>query len=289
MHLNRLAVDVPGQMLFQLHTPDEEGIWWFRAVPDLGLQFDQEGEEPARAFTFHERGSQRVCPRVQGEGATLPDAEAVATLCKLDARREALASLGALRLSGSIRMVQSGVTGEFAWLVDGPERYATEVDFGIFALIRAAYGDGVGTESGSLNPLETLSGKRLLHARQDNPLMACTDWRLFADSYEVVGREDLDGRTVLLVRLVTEGLPALTLSVDAETGDTLEQDGKHEVPGLGVQLPYTIRFENYREVKGLRIPFRTVRSDDASGMVIMELEDIETDLDIDPAVFVLTH
>lgn len=288
MDNNRLAVDIPGQMVFQLRTPGEDGIWWFRAIPELGVEFDVEGDGPARSFTFHERGSERVCTRVEGALATLPDEAAIAALCRLDERRATLDRLGAIRLAGTIRMAQSGVTGDFTWTIDGPERYLAVVDFGLFAQIEEAYGDGVGTERSSVSPFETLTGDSLRQARQDNPLMPITDWRLFADRFEVVGREDLDGRPTLLVRLTTEGLPALTLSIDAETGDTLRQQGKRMLSGLGAELPYTVRFEQYREIEGLRLPFRVVSSDDASGNAIGELEEVETGVEVEASAYVLT-
>ena len=117
--------------------------------------------------------------------------------------------------------------------------------------------------------------------------MAFTDWSSFCDSYEVLGPAKLDGRPVLRVRLASEGLPAMTLFIDAETGDTLKLTGKRSVSGLGMELPYSVAFEDYRDVHGLRIPLRVVSSDDQSGNVIMEVEDIEAGVEVDDGIFKL--
>jgi hypothetical protein len=42
----RLAVDVPGQMIFELHSPDDEGRWYFRVTDTIYVTFemDDDGE-----------------------------------------------------------------------------------------------------------------------------------------------------------------------------------------------------------------------------------------------------
>ena len=284
---NRLAVDVPGQTVFELRPPDEEGVWWFRAVPGLGLQFDADESGPATGFLFHERGSKRGCPRVDDELAALTDPAAVRALCSLDGRSGAQSTLGVLRLSGSVRMAQSGVSGRFTWTSDGPERYLTDSDFGKFARVEEAYADGVGTIRSSVGPFQRLSGASLLQARQNHPLMAFGDWSAFGDSFEVAGRESLDGQAVLRVRLLAQGLPAVVLTLDAQTGDTRRQEGKRIVSGLDMELPFSVRFDDYREVHGLRIPHRIVTEDDATGRVILDVERVEVGVAVEAGAFVL--
>ena len=145
---NRLAVDIPGQMVFELKAPGDD-IWWFQAIPDLGVQFDREAGGPATAFTFHERGTQRVCTRAEGALATLPDAGIVRALCQLDARRDAQAAGGVWRISGTVRMAQSGVSGRFTWTVDGTGRYLVDTDFGKFVRTQDACADGVAASRSS--------------------------------------------------------------------------------------------------------------------------------------------
>ena len=89
----------------------------------------------------------------------------------------------------------------------------------------------------------------------------------------------------ILVRLRKGDLPAWTYHVDAETGDVIRIDTKSLVPGLGT-LPRTITLEDYRDVQGLRIPFRVITEDLGNGRVIVQWEEIETGLTLAEDAFV---
>ncbi len=284
---NRLAVDVPGQMKFRLAAPDDEGIWWFRAVPGLGVEFDLSDDGPATNMTFHERGSTRECARVSGAVAQLPTPAEVAERCQFDARNKSLEALGPLRLSGSVRLAQSGVTGRFTWTVDGPDRYLIELDFGDFVQSSDAYSDGVATQRSSLSPFETLAGKSLTQARQSNPLIFFGDWSQFGDSFTVDGRDTVDDHDALRIKLAKEGLPDVNLFIDPRTGDVLRHTSKHYEASLDIELPYSVRMEDVREVHGLRIPHRVTTTDDSTGHIIITIENIQTGVDVLPGDFVL--
>lgn len=284
---NRLAVDVPGQMKFRLAAPDDAGIWWFRAVPGLGVEFDLGDSGPATNMTFHERGSTRECARVSDAAAQLPSAADVAQRCQFEARNKALATLGPVRLSGSVRLAQSGVTGQFTWTVDGPDRYLIEIDFDEFMQGSDAYSDGLATKRSSLSPFETLAGKSLTQARQSNPLIFIGDWSQFGDSFTVDGRDTVDGQDVLRVELLKEGVPDVTLFIDPNTGDVLKHESKRYDSNLNMDWPYSVRLGDIREVHGLRIPHKITTTDDNTGHIIITIENIETGVEVQPGDFVL--
>lgn len=51
---DRLAVDVPGQMVFELLEPDEEGKWYFALTPLVAVSFVDDGLGGIVAFTFNQ-------------------------------------------------------------------------------------------------------------------------------------------------------------------------------------------------------------------------------------------
>lgn len=51
---DRLAVDVPGQMVFELLEADEEGMWQFALSPLVSVSFKDEGPAGITAFTFRQ-------------------------------------------------------------------------------------------------------------------------------------------------------------------------------------------------------------------------------------------
>ncbi|MEM7305630.1 MAG: serine hydrolase domain-containing protein [Planctomycetota bacterium] len=57
-----LAVDVPGQMVYELREPDDEGKWYFALTDTIALSFDVE-DGRANVMTFHQSGLDLECPR----------------------------------------------------------------------------------------------------------------------------------------------------------------------------------------------------------------------------------
>ncbi|HET9385603.1 MAG TPA: hypothetical protein VFO67_10675, partial [Gemmatimonadales bacterium] len=58
------------------------------------------------------------------------------------------------------------------------------------------------------------------------------------------------------------------------------------MPGLG-PVPSTTRFEDYRLVDGVRLPFRQVESNEQLGRTVYEIEHVELDIEIENEQFVL--
>ena len=89
------------------------------------------------------------------------------------------------------------------------------------------------------------------------------------------------------MHLESIGLPATTLGVDAETGDILVARTTRVLPeGFG-SMPITTTYSDYREVHGIRVPYRVVETNEESGRTIYEVENVEVDIELDPAHFIL--
>ena len=89
------------------------------------------------------------------------------------------------------------------------------------------------------------------------------------------------------IKLAKEGLPDVNLFIDPRTGDVLRHTSKHYEASLDIELPYSVRMEDVREVHGLRIPHRVTTTDDSTGHIIITIENIQTGVDVLPGDFVL--
>jgi hypothetical protein len=96
----------------------------------------------------------------------------------------------------------------------------------------------------------------------------------------------VDGRKVYVVKLRRGELPPITVYVDAETGDVLKSEVSVLITG-GIGIPMVSRFEDYREVHNIRIPFRTITSNESSGRTVVQYDAIETNLEFDDYIFIL--
>ena len=137
-----------------------------------------------------------------------------------------------------------------------------------------------------MEPFDELRGALLEQLRREHPAVLFGDWRAYFDAATVLRTGDIDGRLIYVVRLETEDLPAIRLSVDAETGDVLRVERTLVIPGVG-GMPVVDTYEDYRNVLGLRIPYRTIESNEATGRTIFEVESVEINLDLDDDAFVI--
>ena len=283
---NRLAIDWPAEMVYELYPPNEEGIWVFRVSEDFTLRFNETEDGRIESLTYYQAGQGYEMPRVEVEVEPLPTLEEILTIRENDNRKAAIGQMGDYRMTGSIRSTQSGVEGTVSLYVSGTDHYRVDFDYGRFGYSRTAVnGDQAWTES-SFEPFDELHGKFLEQAKRSHPAAMLGDWRDFNDSTRVLRSQDLDGRKVYMLRLERGDLPPLTIYMDATTGDVIKSDVVVLQEG-GIGIPVVTRYEDYREVHGIRIPFRTISSNEASGQVIIQYETIEANLDIDNEVFIL--
>jgi hypothetical protein len=282
LHDNRLAVDYPDQMVFELFPPDAEGRWVFRATDQMAIQFETDGEDTVEAVVFHERGTQRTCPREVAED--LPRLDSVMALRGAEAFEARLAELGTCRLVGTIRFVHCGAAGTVATTFEAGARFREETDVSPFALTRTAFDDAHAWFSSSLEPLQELTGGSLDQARTGSPAVFFGDWRHTFDVARVTQEKPVDGRPAIGVELGLGQAPRITVQVDAESGDLLRAEVRELVEGFG-GLPKTVTFEDWRDVQGLRLPMRVVTEDDTSGRVVVEYQQLQTGLTLGDDVF----
>ena len=280
---NRLAVDWPGQMVYELRPPNAESSWVFRVTDAWSLRFDEQESGPIESFTFIQDGLEHQFARTVAE--LLPTVEDILALRQTESRKTALRDMGAYRMTGTVGIPQSGVTGTFSAYIGGEDRYRVDLDFGKFGSIRTAVsGDRAWTES-SWEPLRELYGQLLDQAKQSHPAAYNADWLDYFDSVRVLRSGELDGQKVYVLELRRGDLPATTIYIDSLNGDVLQSEGVAIFEGGSI--PIVTRFEDYREFRGLRIPYRAISNNEASGSEISQFENIDVNLDVEDSFFIL--
>ena len=282
---NRLAADVPGQMVYELYPPDEEGRWFFRVTQDISLSFSETPDGNVESLTMYQAGQEFLMPRVESQ--RLPTVAEIMALRDAEGNEAALEAMGNYRINSTIYSVQSGVRGTISMYVAGPDRYRVDADYGKYGYSRTVVnGDRAWVES-SFGPFKELHGQLLAQAKQGHPYVMTGDWRDYFDSIKVLRADTLDDKDVYVVELKGDDLPAMTVFVDAVTGDILLsriiaiQEG-------GISIPVTVRSEDFREVHGIRTAAREISSNEHTGRTIVEDETIETNLQLDDDFFILT-
>jgi len=282
---NRLAIDVPGQMVYELYPPDENDKWVFRVTPDISVSFNETPTGQVDSLTMYEDGKEFILPQI--ESKRLPTVAEIMALHDAEGNEAALEAMGNYRIDSTVHSVQSGVRGTVSIYVAGPDKYRVDADYGKYGYSHTVLnGDRAWIES-SFGPFKELRGQLLAQAKQGHPYVMTSDWRDYFDSIEVVRADILDDTEIYVVELKAGDLPVMTVFVDAVTGNVLLSEVISIQEG-GIGIPVIIRSEDFREVHGIRIPSRSISSNEQSGQTIVEDETIETNIQLDDDFFILT-
>jgi CubicO group peptidase (beta-lactamase class C family) len=283
---NNLAIDWPGTMVCELYPPDEEDVWTFRISQDFGLRFNETEEGQIGSLTYFQKDKSYLMTKM--EGYSLPTLEDILALRETDKRAEALRAMGTYRFNGTIYSAQSGVEGTVSVLVSGNDRHRIESDYGKFGISRTALNrDRAWTEFTDVQ-FEELHGRLLDQMRRGHPAAIYGDLRDFDDVIRVTGSREFKGHNVYIVELERGELPQYTVYMDSDTGDILMTEGVVYTEGY-IGIPFFAYYEDYREVHGVRIPFRTISENDYSGRSILQYESLEVNLEVDDDIFILSE
>ncbi|MCZ6596981.1 MAG: serine hydrolase, partial [Planctomycetota bacterium] len=63
----RLAVDVPGQIVYTLHPPDDEGKWFFTLTDAIAVSFERDADGAVQVMHMHQGGLEFELPREEYE------------------------------------------------------------------------------------------------------------------------------------------------------------------------------------------------------------------------------
>ncbi len=274
---HRLTLDVPNQMAFELHLPDADGYRQFRIKSDMSAKFEtDEGGTITNLILYRDRVKVvDTAPRLNDSKArttSLPSVDEIMELMNAKKRMKALKRKSGFALTGTINMVNSGITGTVTTLFDANKSYRQHLDFGTFGDILVTANDETAATIG-INPYTEFKGKYLKQIMMDHPAVAI-DLRTAADSIQVVGSNEMDGKKVYLLKAKVKDLPSRTYYVDADNGDILKLKTKLLNPTVG-SIPVTIEYADYKKRHGLRVPMKTIIKNPMMGKAIIEYDEIK--------------
>ncbi len=285
---NRLAVDVPEQMAYELHAPDAERRRALRVNEKLHVIFQEGPDGTVKSLTFVEHGVPSECPRVGAATEHSPELtlEALHALRNSDARARALEAAGAWTMSGAANFVHMGIQGSFQTTAQSTDRHRSRIDLSPFGVIEFAYDRGLAATRSdfSVQDSET-SGTQAEWMRVDHPGCCFGDWRAWYSSIRVVRAEERGGRSTWVVRLEASAGVSMDVWVDAKTGDTLFEEYDEPLAGGAMKLHRVRSYSDFRELEGLRVPFRATLEDEHTGRMVFEVVNFEVHRELPAEAF----
>lgn len=220
-------------------------------------------------------------PSAPGQALTLD--EIVAMNLKARGGVDLLRATESMKMAGTVTspVGQAKLT---IW-VKRPDRKRTETEFGGQKTIEAFDGTTAWVMMGSMPPQVIPASPQLEQAKKQSDIdPALLDYRERGRTVALVGREKAEGVEVYHLRITDRG-NVTHYYVDASTGLDRKMTNRVVHPeGLGA-AQVELRFSDYREVQGRKVPFTIQQIVDGKSVAQTRVESVEFNLPIDEAMF----
>lgn len=198
-------------------------------------------------------------PEVKPDAPALPAAEALlADAVTAMGGADKFAALTSYYVESQLSMGNLGLTGvaKTWWRGGADEAFLNETEMPGVGLMRIG-----GTAKGvwgddPISGMRALSGKEAEQARWSATLCVAYEWKKHFKSAATVAVKDEGGKRVAEVVLTSPLDDKVTLRIDMATKLPISQSFTQVSP-LG-NMPATVSFEDFRDVSGLKIPYRQI-------------------------------
>ena len=267
----KLALDVPGQTVYELEWPDEGGKWAFAVAPQVQVSFTREGGAPPHALTLYQGGAEVELPRrVAAQG--LPSVEEVLGWLDGALPADAIAAATPLEFRGTVHFIHQGVEGELRLRWQDETHWRQDLDFGKFGhIVTAVDGNSGWVDTGHAGRRD-LSPSEVDQAIVSAPFARLSQMGEKLESREVVASEGEGEERRVRLRLTPRyGEPA-TYHVDP-AGRVHRVDSAIGLGELG-SVPVRTDLSDYREIDGLLLPFRSASENVMNGRAEIQFESL---------------
>lgn len=216
--------------------------------------------------------------------APLPDAaELLEKSVVASGGRDAFGKIESFHFTGTVSAPKLGITGAVeTWWKSG-DFYMVQTIEGIGTNRSGKQGDVIWTEE-PINGLRKLSGQEAEQHSWASSLSPAADWKKYFAEAKTVAKRDHEGKPAYDVTLTSKSGAELTLIVDAESHLLVGQAFKVVNP-MG-QTPVTMVLQDYRDVEGVKIPFKQM-SDLGVLQLSQEITNVEINVDVDATKFAM--
>lgn len=280
----RLAVDVPGQMVYELRPPQEDGHRQFRISDTLSAKFTLNSENKGDTVSIFSNGDKQLTAQRIGDGIekALPSLDDLIVLMNTEQKIATFKKWGASTIRAKVTMQQAGLSGSMVLHYELSDKYISHIDLGKHGQISTVLNENYAAQR--IFEEETqLKGVYLEQVKREHPIVGI-DWLSYYDSVQVVQLSNVRGRDVYLVELKKEGLPIVTAAVDAETGDVIQQRSRFLVEDVG-SIPMIVTYTDFQEQDGIRMANKMNVFNPNSGNMLIEYESLNTDQVFNSDVF----
>ncbi|RMG54473.1 MAG: hypothetical protein D6723_04985 [Acidobacteria bacterium] len=225
--------------------------------------------------------------RADAQGATtkkldLTADEVLEKFVEATGGRQAYEKLTSFVAHGTLEIPAQGIRGTIRIYAKAPNKLLVIQTVEGIGQLQQGYDGRVAWSRDPFQGLREMDGVELANFKREATFNAELKWRELYEKVELIGTEKVGDRQAYVIRLTPRLGRPITQYYDKETFLLLRQDSVYEGP-QGT-IPGQEYFSDYREVSGVKVPFRVIQKS-SLGEAVMSLTDIEPNVEIDDARF----
>ena len=190
---------------------------------------------------------------------------------------------------GDVDMIHQGVKGITTIYSKMPNKTATEMTFLALGKTIAKgfdFFDGTrGEEIYTFAPIEKYSGKKLEDIRLGSDMLSLLNWKTNYKTVEVKGMEKVGDEECYVVEFTPEKGSKVTEFYSTKTFLLMKRRGFVSSSTSEQSTPYSIVFSDYRDVDGVKLPFKMVSSNPGMGDIVTTVKSVKHNAEIDDKIF----
>jgi len=170
-----------------------------------------------------------------------------------------------------------------------PNKSATETTMTALgkkiALIWEYFDGANGEQATSFTPEDKLTGKRLDDAKLGADMYAILDWKTKFKKVEVKKIDKVGEEEAYVVEFEPVAGTKYTEYYSTKTFLPLKRTGSIPSSTGGPSIPYSMTYSDYRDVDGVKIPFKMVSSSITNGSIVTMVKTVKHNVPVDDAIF----
>ena len=283
VHAGRLALELSGKgSVLVPHWPIEDDRWGFgQAAPEVAIRFDRGAGGDVVKLRIQEGKVESVLERV-GPAKDLPTVAQLMADCRRQQGGDGIDALRVVQLFGTF---SAGTAKLDLTFVADDHQVVQRLKIGTGEQVLLVKRDR-GWRQLPGKAAENLNGMFHEQYARVNPLVRLGDWRKTATAVEVVRKDTAKEEEVWVVRLHGELLPPLTRYVSCKSGLLLKEEAWVVAKGVGM-TKLNVRYEDYRAVAGVLLPFRVVSESAFTGKQVVQYENAKANPELPKGTFEL--
>ncbi len=189
----------------------------------------------------------------------------------------------------TLNLEQQGVKATTTSWSKAPNKNATETKMTALGKQIATgweYFDGTGGEEAyTFAPADKYTGKRLEDMRLAADFYSMLDWKSKYKNINIARIAKVGEEETYAVEFEPEKGTKFTEYYSTKTFLMLKREGVVPTSTSSVQVPYSIRFEDYREVDGVKLPFKQINNTAGNGDIVNVITSVKHNEPIEDKVF----